>query len=266
MFHILLLFKILKDYIKSRKKVIFLLFNPPLLVVSWMRNDIRQFLDDQMLRHSVGTCLNPGFTWTERCTCVFLGWSHWAETESETAAGIWGFPVSSGLVGTCGSFRLQTKHQQKQHDTKFKLRQEEDGLPQTLTQHSANQDRRDGKQQTPAPTDEDFWVQRVWGQTGPQTDVKLCLQSDSEQNWVHLFLFVDQLMVFTYFSWLNQYVWSTTSEREWKTSFSLLFCRPAAQNPDLHFTIIKKKQQATLFASNCLTVVRLHHFMIFFIF
>lgn len=44
------------------------------------------------------------------CTCLS------SETKSQTAAGIWGFPVSSGLVGTCGSRRRQSKHQQKQHD------------------------------------------------------------------------------------------------------------------------------------------------------
>lgn len=34
--------------------------------------------------------------------------------QSQTAAGIWGFPVTPGLVGTRGSFRL--KRQQKQHE------------------------------------------------------------------------------------------------------------------------------------------------------
>lgn len=31
------------------------------------------------------------------------------------------FPMFSGLVGTCGSFRLQTKHQQKQYGRKLEL-------------------------------------------------------------------------------------------------------------------------------------------------
>lgn len=42
-------------------------------------------------------------------------------SETKTEAGIWGFPMFSGLVGTCGSFRLQTKHQQKQHGRKLEL-------------------------------------------------------------------------------------------------------------------------------------------------